>query len=565
MAKLPDVTSFGDRLTPKSVGGTVSYQPNTGADEFAADMTSKTGATITASGNYLSKVIQEEEKRTNTIRAEDAFNQLRSKQIDLTIGDDGFAKKTSGDAVNQPILKDYVDKFNVSAREIEESLQNDEQKSLFRRRASISGLQLKQDILSHVSKEHGVYSAQVFQGTIDLETKNAVERYQDPNGIAVSLSRVSAAISMEADRLGWPEEAQENAKKNVYSKINRGIIERMLANDDDISATNYYKANKDKISGEDSIMVEKALDIGSTRGEAQRVADELVSKTKLLGNAIQGADKIQDTKVRAEAKRLIREHFNDVEAAQNQDLELTFENAAKVAFETRDINKISPSVLSKLSAKPEYIKVLNSLASEEDINTNWSTYYDLKTMASSDATSSHFLKTNLLEYRDRLGETEFKEMVSIQTAMRKGDDKDIAGFRTAKQVVDDSLAAAKIDPTPKPGSPDATRAAEFRRQADVRIAALQEQKKTKLTPVEVQSVVDSMIVEGVTQKRWWWTDVKKRAFEVQPGESFEVDYEDIPQSERTKIEAALKGRKIPVTQDSVKSLYMKKLERDRGK
>ena len=565
MPRLPDVSSFGDRSTPNSGGGIVSYQPNTGAEEFAANALSKTGSVISDSGSYLSKVIQEEERKTNATRAEDAFNKLRSRQMDLTIGENGFVKKTSGDAVNQPILKDYVDKFNLSAKEIEESLQNDEQKSLFRRRATISGLQLKQDILSHVSKEQGVYSAQVFQGTIDLESKNAVERYQDPAGIAVAISRVNAAISTEADRLGWPEELQENAKRNVHSKINRGIIERMLANDDDISATNYYKANKDKVSGEDSIAVEKALEIGSTRGEAQRVADELVSKTKLLGNAIQGADKIQDTKVRAEAKKLIRQHFADTEAAQNQDLELTFEDAAKVVFETRDIGKISPAVLSKLSAKPEYLKVLNSLASEEDINTNWATYYDLKTMASSDVTNNQFLKTNLLEYRDRLGETEFKEMVGIQTSMRKGDDKDISGFRTAKQVVDDSLSAAKIDPTPKPGSADAIRAAEFRRQADIRIAALQEQKKAKLTPVEVQGIVDNMIVEGVTQKRWWWSDVKKKAYEVKSGESFEVDYEDIPQSERAKIESALKGRNISITEESVKNLYMKKLERDRGK
>ena len=567
MAKLPDYTAFGDRPTPNAVGGVVSYQPETQADDFSAKMMMSLGDKIGQAGDTLNKVFREEENRINTLAAEEAFNKLRESQIDLTVGENGFAKKQSGDAVNQPILKEYVDKFNLSAKEIEGGLTNDKQVELFRRRARISGIQLKQEILNHVTKEQGVYSAQVFKGTLDVETQNAVARYQDRNGIAVSLERINAAVKVESDRNGWPPEVEESMKANAVSKVHRGVIERMLATDDDISATEYYKENKKQISGpdgRDSVEIEKALEIGSTRGEAQRNADKLVTG-KLLGDAMQKADKISDVKVRQETKKLIRQHYADIESAQNQELELTFEGAAKVAYETRDMSKISPAVLSKLSAKPEYLKVLNSLASEEDINTNWTTYYDLKTMASSDATSNQFLKTNLLEYRDRLGETEFKEMVSIQTSMRKGDDKDIAGFRTAKQVVDDSLSAAKIDPTPKPGSKDAERAAEFRRQVDIRIASLQDEKKAKLTPVEVQGVVDSMIVEGVTQKRWWWTDVKKKAFEVKPGESFEVEYEDIPPGERAKIEAALKGRNIPITEDSVKGLYMKKLERDRGK
>lgn len=567
MPKLPDYTAFGERPTPTAVGGVVSYQPETQADDFASKMLIGVGEKIGQAGDVLNRVFREEEERVNTLAAEEAFNKLRESQIDLTIGENGFVKRQSGDAVNQPILKEYVDKFNLSAKEIESGLTNDKQVELFRRRARISGIQLKQEILNHVTKEQGVYSAQVFKGTLDVETQNAVSRYQDPNGIAVSLERINAAVKSESERNGWPPEVEESVRANAFSKVHRGVIERMLANDDDISASEYYKQNKKQISGpdgRDSVEIEKALEIGSTRGEAQRNADKLVAG-RLLGDALQKADKISDVKIRQETKKLIRQHYADIESAQNQELELVFENAAKIAYETRDMKKISPAVLSKLSAKPEYLKVLNSLASEEDINTNWATYYDLKTMASSDATSGQFLKTNLLEYRDRLGETEFKEMVGIQTAMRKGDDKDIAGFRTAKQVVDDSLAAAKIDPTPKPGSQDAMKAAEFRRQVDIRIAAMQDEKKAKLTPVEVQGIVDNMIVEGVTQKRWWWADVRKRAFEVKPGESFEVEYEDIPQSERSKIEAALRGRNIPVTEESVKGLYMKKLERDRGK
>lgn len=565
MAKLPDYTAFGDRPTPNAVGGVVSYQPETQADDFSAKMLMSVGDKIGQAGDTLNKVFREEENRINTLAAEEAFNKLRESQINLTVGENGFAKKQSGDAVNQPILKEYVDKFNLSAKEIEGGLKNDKQVELFRRRARISGIQLKQEILNHVTKEQGVYSAQVFKGTLDVETQNAVARYQDQNGVAVSLERINAAVKVESDRNGWPPEVEETARANAFSKVHRGVIERMLANDDDISATEYYKENKKQISGpdgRDSVEIEKALEIGSTRGEAQRNADKLVTG-KLLDDAMQKADKISDVKVRQETKKLIRQHYADIESAQNQELELTFEGAAKVAYETRDINKVSPAVLAKLTAKPEYLSIVNALASSDDIKTNWESYYKLKTMAASD--SSQFTGTNLLEHRDKLGDPEFKELVSIQTSLKKGDDKDIAGFRTAKQVVDDSLAAAKIDPTPKPGSQDATKAAEFRRQVDMRIASLQDEKKAKLTPVEVQAVVDSMIVEGVTQKRWWWTDVKKRAFEVKPGESFEVGYEDIPQSERSKIEAALKGRNIPVTEESVKGLYMKKLERDRGK
>ena len=121
MPKLPDVTAFGDRPVPQSRLGKVSYQATHGKEAAPGQGVVMVGREL----EQVSNEIERENIRVDTLRAEDAFNQLRARQQELSRGDDGFLNKRGGDAVNNDILKDYGKRFDDATNEIINCLGND--------------------------------------------------------------------------------------------------------------------------------------------------------------------------------------------------------------------------------------------------------------------------------------------------------------------------------------------------------------------------------------------------------------------------------------------------------
>lgn len=244
MAKLPDATALGGRPIPQPARGVVSYNPVTGAETAPGQALARLGATIGNVGEKLHAHIQAQEERANTVRVEDAFNQLRSRQLDLTIGEQGFTKRKSGDAVNQPLMQEYDLRFTDAAKAIEDGLANDAQRELFRKRAAVSNLQFKQDILQHVTRESDVYAKQVFEGAQGIELQNVSARWKDPNAVGMSLQRVNGLISQEADRSGWADEFTQATRTTASSKVHETVINQALGSGDFPYAKAWYDKHK---------------------------------------------------------------------------------------------------------------------------------------------------------------------------------------------------------------------------------------------------------------------------------------------------------------------------------
>jgi hypothetical protein len=197
--------------------------------------------------------------------------------------------------------------------------------------------------------------------------------------------------------------------------------------------------------------------------------------------------------------------------------------------------------------------------------TDWGEYYNLKTLASVDGpTRDKFLKTNLMVHRPNMADPEFKELVSLQSQLRKNDssalDK-LNGFRSASSIINDSLSAVNIKPNPKPGSDDAEKVAQFRRRVEESVVELQTETGRKATNKEIQSIVDNMIVKGKIPDSGIIWDTRARAFELEPGQRLVVEYDSIPIEERRAAEQALKRKGLPVTSESIRQLYSIKLGR----
>lgn len=96
-----------------------------------------------------------------------------------------------------------------------------------------------------------------------------------------------------------------------------------------------------------------------------------------------------------------------------------------------------------------------TLAKGDIVETDPNTYYELRQLQATNAQA--FRSVNLIEYRDRLDDTDWQKMVDAQT--KPSSDITTAAASTLMTTASRQLSAAGIDPTPVEGSDDAKKVA----------------------------------------------------------------------------------------------------------
>jgi hypothetical protein len=277
MPKLPSVENL-ERPIPRGRKGVVSIDAGALKERKLEGLAlARVGEDVTTTALQFEQLLQREQDRHDRTRAEEAFNKLRDTQLDLTVGEtNGFMNKKAGDAVNTPLLKDYSVRLEDAARGISEGLTNDRQREYFRPRAQVVGLQFKEDILKHISRENGNYAEQVFKGTVDTEVKNATVRWQQPDAIGLSLQRINSAIDAEARRAGWAPEIVESARLAASGKLHTAVLGQAIATENYEYAKNYFDANKAQIPPETARVVQKVVEDGTQKQVASGYRSDFI-------------------------------------------------------------------------------------------------------------------------------------------------------------------------------------------------------------------------------------------------------------------------------------------------
>lgn len=176
------------------------------------------------------------------------------------------------------------------------------------------------------------------------------------------------------------------------------------------------------------------------------------------------------------------------------------------------------------------------------IETDWSLYYELKT------DPAKLQATNLMAFRSKLGDAEFKALVSQQEDLRSG--KDMTRLRSFGDVLNQYMREAGIDPTPK--DTDTTGAAKVGRiwsAFEARVREREQAKGSKLTPEEIQKTAAQLFTKvGISGLLW---DSEKPAVMLAADDKITK----IPDEDRTQIIEALRANRRPVTEQNIIALF----------
>lgn len=557
MPQVPAGTSE-QQIVRRQGGPTARVSSNAPIEAFGGGAsTAAVGRAATQLGEQALNIAREEKQKADDVATTEAYTktvQLRNKL--MYDPQQGAMNRKGKDAFG--VGEEYGTQFQQAADEIESSLTNDEQRAMYKRIREQELRDLEGNLTRHTFQQAQAYEEETTQASLLTQREDAVMNYQDPAKVQQSLAMQKNLIMAQAQRNGASPEVIEARMKDAESKTHEAVINRMLANGQDMAASEYYKNVKPAMLGSDATQLERALEEGSLRGQSQRNAIAITTKNGDLSSALAAVDKIKDQKLQDATRERVKQRFSEREQAINYASEQAFRGAYSIAEKTRRKDDIPPDVWASMS--PSQKSSIDAYLAKDTIQTDWNDYYNLKTMASSTTLRDKFLTTDLLQYRHKLGDTEFKELVNAQAEAKKGDTKALDGFRNDQQIVNDSLAEAGIDPTPKSGSKDSKTVNQFRRRVDEEVAKRQQATGQKVSNEEMQGIVDGLMIKGITERGFFW-DTEKHFFEIEKGvdKQFDFDVKAVPPAERQKIESALKAKGIEVTDDKVVGLYRRKL------
>lgn len=499
-----------------------------------------------------------EREKADQLALLDADNRLAKLHTDLELE----ARQRRGkDALSA--TADIEAKWQEGVGVIEKELgNNDRVRFAFHNRAGNRWQSLYANVERHAAVETERYDNEVTDTALKNRVNDALTNFRDPEMVAKAAVELRAIVRDHGKRQGWAPEAIEQRTNEQLSRLHAGVISRFLHAGDDRAARAYYQKAKGQILGEHAENIDQALQEGSTLGEAQRQADAII-KTKGITRteAYERARAIDDPKVRRATEQQL-----DTEYARQDRLEREqHDQFLKTAAEYADGGQQAPAtILSRLSVaeRRSLESYRRSVVRGEPIETDWAAYYQLKQQAGNPRTRAEFMRLNLLTYRDRLANSEFEELVKLQTNVSRTGDQATRGFMTDLQIVNTTIDQAGLFPKAGKvgGQKDDAARAEFVRAIDLDVQQEKQRTGKETLPSDVvQKIADAHVLRRAFARGELGTDDRDNAqFQFltadRQGRPF-VPTESIPEAERNKLAAYLRRLGYTVSTSKLERLY----------
>jgi hypothetical protein len=504
---------------------------------------------------------QDEKRKADQVAVLGAAGQVSQLETDLTthvrqqLGTNAFA---APDEV-QKAWKENIAKIGAG-------LTNDDQKLAFQNIVQSHWNALDSTVQSHVAGQRKVVDDDRTNSYLASEANAAVQNFTDPARVALSIANQQAAIRDHATRNGLPQEWVDAHTLEAASKTHVAVIDRLLANDQDIAAKKYYDAVKDQIEGPEATQVDRALEIGSSRVESQRQATQIMTTAKTRADALDAVDKIADPKVQDLTRQRVERLWNQKDENAREVAAQTMQQATEIVRRTGDFHSIPPSMLVGMSIANQdaLLSFSKKLSEGAPIKTDLGTYGDLEKMFSNPATRDAAIKLDLNRYVARLSDSDYKHFSDLQGGLIKGEpavDRKLNGIFSNSQIVESAMRGAGLDVDPKAKKDDAVKVDALKQTINQQVEDLEQHAKRPATAKEVTDITNEVLTQHIVGTSFRGNPIKKRLDEMGPNDQLIIKSSDIPRADYRAIVQQLRTQGMPLTDDNVVQAYKNYLMR----
>lgn len=279
MATLPDYTAISGAGPTPDVA-TAAYEPPNWRQVGMA------GQTIAAAGNDLenaAQTIAQTNERQDSIVAQAAANNLAQQRMTQEFDPQtGFRNAKEGQAVGQQFVDTYTKRFDDSAQQIRDSLQNDDQRRVFDQHAQAQSLSFKSALLQHQSTQTEAFNDSTADNTVSLSLRSMAQRPTDELNFQTNLAAINATIDSSGVRKGLPDAAIAETKAKYFDAAYSTRILSILDGVPGAVQSNPYLAEKmfeqvqDQLGPAAQVTLGQTVQKGIKQVQARDIAQGLV-------------------------------------------------------------------------------------------------------------------------------------------------------------------------------------------------------------------------------------------------------------------------------------------------
>jgi len=470
-----------------------------------------------------------------------------------------------------------LEAFDTASGEIGAGLTTDEQRIFFAQQKVARRGSVADRVDTHASNQLQVYEARemdaLLTSTVNTAIANATDRVNGPRIIAEQLAAQEQAIDTVGPRRGLGPDARADLKAKLRSETHVGVIERLLAVDQDVRAQSYFEGVQDQITdAKERTRVTALLEAGSLRGRAQRTSDAILATATTLDEAMGPVKAITDPKERDEVQGRV-EHAFAVRAGQERVAhEAMVTKGKNIVDRTGDWRRI-PFIeweQYNVGEAGQIKQYAENKARGVTVQTNPNTYAELTELARSTdpVKRKAFQQTSLPLFVNHLSTSDYQHFVDLQASTRAGDEEQtrklLSNTGVQNQIVDAALVSMALDPSPpQPGATTfdpvtAARVADFRRAVREAVTRL-EQRPDRVgkpaTDAEVLAITDQLRTPTgrrvVKDRLWPLSAITGPTYAFETAQAQAATVEDIPPGERRRLADIMRQEGVAPTDTRV--------------
>lgn len=506
-------------------------------------------------------IYEEEKRKTDQVAVTGAAAQVSDLETRLATGARQQLGKNAFTAPDE-VAKGWQD----GIAEISKGLSNDDQRLAFANVERAHWGALNSTVQSHVAQQRKVYDDETTQSYLGAEANAAVQNYTDPTRVGESIANQQAAIRDHGRRNGLPDEWVDAHTAEVASKTNTAVIERMLANGQDLGARQYYDHVKGTLDGDDATRLDRAIETGTSRAEGRRQAQRIMQTADSREDALVEVDKIDDPRVAAEAQQQVENLWNQKVKNDREQYSANVQRATDIIRQTGDVSHVPPSMWIGMKAgdQEQLERFSRTMTEPGKITTDLPTWLTLRNGLADPVTRDATVKdlqTNYAKYLNKLGPDDFKATYELVQKIVAGDDKvndQLDDTTQTHGIMSNTLKEIGLTVDPKTGVAEKPEAAVAYRELDGAVEQFQETNKRKATSKEKQELADEIVAKRVIAQPgtfYGTNQTSKRTYELSPQDKLVVKFSDISGPNRVAIRNRLHGQGLPATMDAILDAY----------
>jgi hypothetical protein len=355
---------------------------------------------------------------------------------------------------------------------------------------------------THEASQLQKWEAESSDAIADESIQYAVENYStDPTAIQSAKDNIDIAVATALP--GMDENTKQTLKEKKITDLHLAVINDMMVKDA-AAAKKYYQDNKKEIDGTQRAAVESKLKELGVKQASQENALKIYAPGKTLTQMQAEVDKLPSDQ-RDQTLNYIKERYSMFKLDRAEQERAVINAGWEAVTSNPSLDSIPidvPGANKKVMIDYVLAKQKAATKNKTDIDTDWGLYYKLKKMP-----HEEFVKEDLLKYRAKMADSQFKELVDLQVKEQK--DQKVSRVRSLTAMANDALESAGMVEQKK-NQERSQRRDLFFNEFEKEVARFEEGGK-KISNQEAQKILDSLLIKSVDKMFDKWD---KYAFET---------------------------------------------------